>query len=126
MNERPWSPRELEQELGEGLSQVSYHVKVLKDFELIQLVKTELRRGAVEHYYKAVERAFIPSSMTKDIPQSAQRILGDDTLKEIDKDLSASLKSGRFYARPDWHEKGAVKAASQKEAEAAAIDQIPL
>jgi len=103
MNDRSWSPRELEQQLGEGLSQVSYHVKVLNDFELIELTGTEPRRGAVEHYYSAIERAFIPSSMTKDIPKSAQRVLGDDTLMEIDKDLVASLKSGRFYARDDWH-----------------------
>lgn len=103
MNERAWSPRELEREIGDGLSQISYHVKVLDDLELIELVNTEPRRGAVEHFYSAVERAFIPSSMTKDIPQSAQRILGDDTLENIDDDLRASLKSGKFYARDDWH-----------------------
>jgi hypothetical protein len=103
MNERPWSPRELERELGEGLSQVSYHVKVLHDFELIELVDTQPRRGAVEHYYKAIERAFIPSSMTKDIPKSAQRVLGDETLQNLDEDLRDSLKSGKFYARDDWH-----------------------
>lgn len=103
MNERPWSPRELERELGEGLSQVSYHVKVLHDFELIELVDTQPRRGAVEHYYKAIERAFIPSSMTKDIPKSAQQILGDETLQTIDGDLRKSLQSGKFYARDDWH-----------------------
>lgn len=103
MNERPWSPRELEQELGEGLSQVSYHVKVLFDFELIELTGTEPRRGAVEHYYRAVERAFIPSNLAKHIPKSGQRIAGDDILEEIDKDLGASIKSGKFYAREDWH-----------------------
>jgi DNA-binding transcriptional ArsR family regulator len=103
MNERPWSPRELERELGEGLSQVSYHVKVLYDFELIELVDTEPRRGAIEHFYKATARAFIPSSMTKDIPKSAQRVLGDETLQNLDGDLRASLKSGKFYERDDWH-----------------------
>lgn len=103
MNDRPWSPRELEQELGEGLSQVSYHVKVLYDFALIELTGTEPRRGAVEHFYRAVERAFVPSAMAKLIPKSGQHIAGNDILREIDKDLAASLKSGRFYARDDWH-----------------------
>jgi DNA-binding transcriptional ArsR family regulator len=103
MNERPWSPRELEQDLGEGLSQVSYHVKVLFDFELIELTGTEPRRGAVEHFYRAVERAFIPSDLAKQIPKSGQQIAGNDILEEIDKDLGASLKSGKFYAREDWH-----------------------
>lgn len=103
MNDREWSPHELSEELVDGLSQISYHVKVLRDFELIEMTRTEPRRGAVEHYYRAVERAFIPSAMTKHIPKSGQRIIGDDTLEEIDKDVAASLKSGKFYARDDWH-----------------------
>ena len=59
LNERMASPNELSKELEEGLSQVSYHVKVLKDFECIEMVKTEPRRGAVEHYYRATARAFL-------------------------------------------------------------------
>lgn len=103
LNKAEWSPRELERELGEGLSQVSYHVKVLKDFELIEMTRTEPRRGAVEHYYRAIERAFVPSGMAKDIPKSAQHIIGNGIVEKIDKDVGASLKSGKFYARDDWH-----------------------
>jgi len=103
LNNGEWSPRELERELGEGLSQISYHVKVLKDFELIEMTRTAPRRGAVEHYYRAVERAFLPSGMAKDIPKSAQQIIGEGILGKIDKDVGASLKSGKFYARDDWH-----------------------
>lgn len=103
MNGREWSPRELERETGDGLSQVSYHVKVLLDYELIELTRTEPRRGAVEHFYRAVERAFVPSGMTNDIPKSAQRIIGNGIVGKIDRDVGTSLKSGRFYARSDWH-----------------------
>src|SRR6476659_6597447 len=51
----PVSPNELSKLLNEGLSQVSYHVKVLHEDcdEMIELVHTEPRRGAVEHYYRA-------------------------------------------------------------------------
>jgi len=103
MNDGEWSPSGLAEELVEGLSQVSYHVKVLKDFELIEMTKTEPRRGAVEHYYRAVERAFIPSGMAKHIPKSAQHIIGNGILEKIDKDVGVSLQSGKFYARDDWH-----------------------
>jgi predicted transcriptional regulator len=48
LNERVASPNELAKELGEGLSQVSYHVKVLRDYGTITLVKTVPRRGAVD------------------------------------------------------------------------------
>jgi DNA-binding transcriptional ArsR family regulator len=103
MNGGEWSPRELERETGQGLSQVSYHVKVLLDYELIELTRTEPRRGAVEHFYRAIERAFVPAGMTNNIPKSAQRIIGDGIVGKIDKDVAASLKSGKFYARNDWH-----------------------
>jgi DNA-binding transcriptional ArsR family regulator len=103
MNDKPWSPSDLSEELVEGLSQISYHVKVLFDFELIELTGTEPRRGAVEHYYRAVERAFIPSHMAKYIPKSGQQIVGTDILEEIDRDVGDALKAGKFFARDDWH-----------------------
>jgi DNA-binding transcriptional ArsR family regulator len=103
MNDRPWSPNELANELAEGLSQVSYHVKVLKDFEMIEMTSTEPRRGAVEHYYRAVERVFIPSSITKQFPKTAQRGMFVDTMEDTNKDVIASLKSGRFDQRDDYH-----------------------
>lgn len=51
--EREAGPRELARTLDLGLSQVSYHVKVLLDFSVIERVRTEPYRGAVEHYYRA-------------------------------------------------------------------------
>lgn len=103
MNEKEWSPRELEAELGEGLSQVSYHVKVLKDFRLIEMTRTEPRRGAVEHYYRALVRAELPSRMAKHVPKSAQPIIGNDILKKIDKDIAAAFEADTFYRNPHWH-----------------------
>jgi DNA-binding transcriptional ArsR family regulator len=103
MNAGEWSPNELKKALGEGLSQVSYHIKVLKDFEMIEMTRTEPRRGAVEHYYRATERAFVPSGIASDIPKVAQRIIGNGFLENIERDVSDSLKAGTFYDRDDWH-----------------------
>lgn len=103
LNDREWSPNELSEELNEGLSQVSYHIKVLKDLEMIEMVRTEPRRGAVEHYYRAVERAYIPRWMAKLIPKSGNEIIGSDILKAIEEDLVASVESGKFYEREDTH-----------------------
>lgn len=89
--------------MNEGLSQVSYHIKVLKDYKLIELTRTEPRRGAVEHFYRATERAFVPSGMARNVPKSAQHIIGSAILEKIDKDVVASLISGKFFSRPDWH-----------------------
>lgn len=103
MNDRPWSPRELSYELDEGLSQVSYHVKILKDFDLIELVKTEPRRGAVAHFYRAKERAFMHSNVTKQYPKSSRRFMIVETIEDANMDIAASLASGRFDERDDYH-----------------------
>jgi DNA-binding transcriptional ArsR family regulator len=103
LNDRMASPNELRKELDEGLSQVSYHVKVLNDFALIELVKTEPRRGAVAHYYRATHRAFMPSSITKKFPKSGRRSMIVETIEDANMDVAASLDSGKFDARDDYH-----------------------
>jgi DNA-binding transcriptional ArsR family regulator len=103
INERPWSPRELQKELNEGLSQVSYHVKVLKDFELIELVKTEPRRGAVEHFYSPVQRIIIPEGMSAGLPKSARLEMLAKIIRDAERDVRESLKAGAFYEREDFH-----------------------
>jgi DNA-binding transcriptional ArsR family regulator len=102
LNDRMASPKELAKELDEGLSQVGYHVKVLKDFEMIELVKTEPRRGAVEHYYRANLRVLIPAWIAKLWPKSAQRSVFGTVLEDIAKDVSTSLNAGTFDKRPDY------------------------
>jgi DNA-binding transcriptional ArsR family regulator len=51
---RQASPNEIAGELGAALSLVSYHVRKLRELGLIELANTTPRRGAVEHYYRAI------------------------------------------------------------------------
>ena len=53
LTEREASPSELADELDEPLGNVSYHVRLLHDLGLIELVGTTPRRGAIEHHYRA-------------------------------------------------------------------------
>lgn len=46
------SPRGLHERLGVGLSLVAYHVRALRDEELIELVGTRAARGSVESFYR--------------------------------------------------------------------------
>ena len=103
LNERMASPNELSKELEEGLSQVSYHVKVLKDFECIEMVKTEPRRGAVEHYYRATERAFISDRDWQSLPASIKPGVSSSALKMIIDDVVGAIQGGTFNARDDVH-----------------------
>jgi DNA-binding transcriptional ArsR family regulator len=103
LNERMASPNELSKELEEGLSQVSYHVKVLKDFECIEMVKTEPRRGAVEHYYRATERAYLTDRDWRALPASMKSGVSSSAIEMVIEDVVASLKGGAFDAREDRH-----------------------
>lgn len=103
LNERMASPNELAKELNEGLSQVSYHVKVLKDYECITLVKTEPRRGAVEHYYRATSRPYISDSDWNKLPKSVREGMSADLMQMILDDVSAALDAGTVDAHDDRH-----------------------
>lgn len=69
-NERKWSPTELADALGENLTNVSYHVRMLADRGLIVEVDTQPRRGALEHYYKPTDvgrKAFEAQRVVEDL-----------------------------------------------------------
>lgn len=103
LNERVASPNELAKGFGEGLSQVSYHVKVLHECECIELVKTEPRRGAVEHYYRATARAFLADGDWERLPEVARSGFTASLMQGAVEDAVAALREGTFEARTDSH-----------------------
>jgi DNA-binding transcriptional ArsR family regulator len=50
--ERAISPRQISRALGQPLSNVSYHVRVLADRGTIALVNTKPVRGSMQHFYR--------------------------------------------------------------------------
>jgi DNA-binding transcriptional ArsR family regulator len=103
LNERTASPNEIAKELGENLSHVSYHVKVLRECECIELVSTEQRRGAVEHYYRATRRALLPDKVLHDLPSGTQVEIIGNAFRELIEAANASLRDGTFNRRDDYH-----------------------
>jgi DNA-binding transcriptional ArsR family regulator len=97
------SPNQLAQELGEPLGNVSYHVKTLLEYDCVELVKTEPRRGAVEHFYRATERAFFSDADWAKIPSSARKGISGVILESIGEDATAAMTAGTIDARTDTH-----------------------
>lgn len=97
------SPNQLAQELGEPLGNVSYHVKTLLEYDCVELVKTEPRRGAVEHFYRATERAFFSDADWAKIPASARKGISGVVLEAIGKDATEALVAGTIDARLESH-----------------------
>src|ERR1700742_2640656 len=59
LTERTASPVEIAQEIGKDVGHVGYHVRKLLQLNLIELVDERPVRGAVEHFYRAMERAMV-------------------------------------------------------------------
>jgi DNA-binding transcriptional ArsR family regulator len=103
LNERVASPNEVADMLEERLPNVSYHVRALVDLECIELVRTAQRRGATEHYYRAVKRPFFSDRDWKRLPRSGRQAIADVGLQVIWEDVAAAIKADTFEARPDRH-----------------------
>jgi len=103
LNERVASPNEIAKELEQGVGHVSYHINVLKQCECIELVGTEPRRGAVEHYYRATTRIFLDDEDWRRLPASVRPGMSASLLQNVVGDAGAALSSGTFDAREDRH-----------------------
>src|SRR4051795_6611995 len=68
LGERIASPGELAVELGAGLGVVSYHAGMLRDYGCVELVRTEPRRGALEHFYRAIARPTLDADQWRALP----------------------------------------------------------
>ncbi len=101
--QREISPNELSKALGEGLSQVSYHVKVLREdcHGLIEQTRTEPRRGAVEHYYRASAKTLLPASAWRRLKKGMRAIVGAGLASDLFNDLANALKAGKLQGAHD-------------------------
>ena len=103
LNEGVASPNELSRELDEPLGNVSYHVKALLELGCIELVDTAQRRGAIEHYYRAIAKARIDDSAFKKLPASIRSELSAVVVQELLDDVTTAIKAGTFDQRSDRH-----------------------
>ena len=102
LGQRVASPVELATELDVPLNNLSYHVRTLLDLGCIELVRTEPRRGTLEHFYRAIERPIISADEWSTIPFNVRRAIADGVLTQIAKDLKTAAARGGFD-RPDVH-----------------------
>jgi DNA-binding transcriptional ArsR family regulator len=103
LNEGVASPNELAKRLNEPLTNVSYHVRMLHDLGCIELVETEPRRGALEHYYRAIVRPFFSDRDWKKLPKNTRGSISDTVLELVWDDTADAIKSGIFDERQNRH-----------------------
>src|SRR3954453_8483231 len=80
LGERVASPGDLAIELGAPLGVVSYHVRMLREYECVELMRTEPRRGALQHFYRATARPRLDADQWGALPAGLRRELAGETI----------------------------------------------
>src|SRR5215210_4577949 len=94
LGERVASPGDLATELGAPLGVVSYHVRMLRDYDCVELVRTEPRRGALQHFYKATARPNLDEDQWRTLPSGLRGELAGETIQDLVDDLARAADAG--------------------------------
>jgi DNA-binding transcriptional ArsR family regulator len=94
LGERVASPGDLANELGAPLGVVSYHVRMLRDYDCVELVRTEPRRGALQHFYRATARPQLDEEQWRALPSGLRRELAGETIGQLVQDLAGAADAG--------------------------------
>jgi DNA-binding transcriptional ArsR family regulator len=103
LNERVASPSELAAEQDEPVGYVAYHVRVLHELELIELVNTRQVRGATEHFYRGTIKPYLNDDFWEKLPQDARSGVSVAGLEVLNQAIKQAFEAGTFDARVDRH-----------------------
>jgi hypothetical protein len=73
---------------------VAYHVHMLRDYECVELVRTETRRGAPQRFYRATARPAFHANQRRFLPAGLRGELSAHTLGAVVSDLGSAAASG--------------------------------
>ncbi len=101
--EREASPAEIAKELNLDVSKVGYHVTALADAHLIEQTRTQPVRGAVEHFYRAVQLPLVDDDHWAELSERDQRVFIESVLSIHAANAAHSLEVGVLTSRDDHH-----------------------
>lgn len=103
LNEREASAPEIARLIGEDLKMVGNHIKTLADLGCIELVRTEKKRGAEEHFYVASLRPHIGDEEWAQMSREARHEISALMFQAIVAEALAAFRSGKFDSRLNRH-----------------------
>jgi DNA-binding transcriptional ArsR family regulator len=103
LNEREASAVEIARLIGEDMKKVGNHVKALAEHGCIELVRTEKKRGAEEHFYRASLRPYIGDSEWAQLTPQARHEISALMFQAIVAEALAAFRTGKFDSRLDRH-----------------------
>jgi DNA-binding transcriptional ArsR family regulator len=90
------SPSQLAEELEVPLPNLSYHIRMLVQLDMLKLVKTRPRRGAIEHYYQAKGRVVVSDRAWGEVPSLVKEAMVSAALKQAGELVEAGAARGGF------------------------------
>jgi DNA-binding transcriptional ArsR family regulator len=103
LGERVASPAEIARELELDVSKVGYHVGALAEANLVEEVGSRPVRGAIEHFYKAVELPILTDEQEAELPLDERRSFAESILSLYVGNAAHGLDAGTLIGRPDHH-----------------------
>ena len=103
LNARVASPTEIAEELELPLGNVAYHVNELERYGCVELVRTEPKRGATEHFYRGVAQQYISDDFFKNLSYAVRNSLSMAGIRIIIGAIRDSLEAKLFDRRTDRH-----------------------
>lgn len=99
LTERTASPVEIAQEIGKDVGHVGYHVRKLLQLNLVELVDERPVRGAVEHFYRAIERPVVTEEEFADLSVPEREIFTRYIMQRLVADVARAMDQRIFDAR---------------------------
>lgn len=99
---REISAKEISELLGEELSNVSYHIRVLRDeCGLIEETRQERRRGSTEHYYRATIKTLLPTKALRGLKGGLRTTVAACLADDLLDDLARAVEAGKLDGKQD-------------------------
>lgn len=105
LRERTASPREVAEEIGERLNNVTYHINQLLKLGCIELVRTDRVRGGrvLEHFYRATRRIYFDEEAWQALNEKERLGLVSVSLRMISEDITAAMEAGTIFGDEGSH-----------------------
>jgi DNA-binding transcriptional ArsR family regulator len=105
LRERLASPREVAEEIGERLNNVTYHINQLRKLGCVELVRTERVRGGrvLERFYRAKRLLYFDEDAWQALTEKERLDLVGISLRMISEDITKSMAAGTIFGEDNSH-----------------------
>jgi DNA-binding transcriptional ArsR family regulator len=103
LNQRVASPSELAAEQEEAVGYVAYHVRVLHELGMIELVKTRQVRGATEHFYRSTAQPYLDDEFWGRLSIDSRTGISVANVGVLNNAIREAFEAGTFDSRTNRH-----------------------